>query len=112
MFLVGDVEEGLATWWASWYGRGGGAISPASGERLRPGIRPDGARIGTCRSARASPSTNTRNGRAVDVRINDRGPFGHRDRIIDLSEAAAERLGIIDAGVAPITLQVVRLGKR
>ena len=42
---------------------------------------------------------NLDNGRAVVVRINDRGPFA-KDRIIDLSRAAAEELGMIDAGVA------------
>jgi rare lipoprotein A len=41
------------------------------------------------------------------VRINDRGPFGKRSRIIDLSEAAARKLGIIDAGVAPVTIEVL-----
>ena len=44
---------------------------------------------------------NLDNGRAVVVRINDRGPFA-KDRIIDLSRAAAEELGMIDAGVAVV----------
>jgi rare lipoprotein A len=44
----------------------------------------------------------------VEVRINDRGPYGHRDRIIDLSEAAARRLGMIYAGVVPVTIEVLR----
>jgi rare lipoprotein A (peptidoglycan hydrolase) len=52
--------------------------------------------------------TNTRNGRSVEVRINDRGPYGNRGRIIDLSEAAARRLDMIDAGVVPVTVEVVR----
>jgi rare lipoprotein A len=51
--------------------------------------------------------TATRSGRSVVVRINDRGPFGDRSRIIDLSEAAARQLGIIDAGVAPVTIEVL-----
>jgi rare lipoprotein A len=51
--------------------------------------------------------TNTRNGRSVEVRINDRGPYG-RGRIIDVSEAAAQRLGMIDAGVVPVIVEVVR----
>lgn len=52
--------------------------------------------------------TNLRNGRSVVVRINDRGPYGNRGRIIDLSEAAARRLDMIDAGVVPVTVEVLR----
>jgi len=50
--------------------------------------------------------TNQRNGRSVIVRINDRGPYSH-SRIIDLSEAAARELQMIDAGVVPVTLEVL-----
>ncbi len=46
-------------------------------------------------------------GRSVDVRINDRGPFV-RDRIIDLSYAAAKRLGIVGPGTGRV--RVVALG--
>ena len=46
---------------------------------------------------------NSRNGRAVVVRINDRGPFV-RGRVIDLSRAAARAIGI--SGVAPVSLTV------
>jgi rare lipoprotein A len=49
----------------------------------------------------------TANGRAVTVRINDRGPYGGHGRIIDVSEAAARELHMIDAGVVPVTLTVV-----
>lgn len=51
--------------------------------------------------------TNTRNGRSVEVRINDRGPYGGHGRIIDLSEAAARRLDMIDAGVVPVVVEVL-----
>ena len=46
---------------------------------------------------------NPANGREVVVRINDRGPF-HRERIIDLSYAAALKLGVL-RGVAPVEVQ-------
>jgi rare lipoprotein A len=47
--------------------------------------------------------------RAVDVRINDRGPFvRERERIIDLSYAAARELGVVGPGTAPV--EVVALG--
>jgi rare lipoprotein A len=45
-------------------------------------------------------------GRTVVVRINDRGPFVE-GRIIDLSTAAAEVLGIIERGVAMVEIEVV-----
>ena len=45
-------------------------------------------------------------GGSVVVRINDRGPFV-KSRIIDLSHAAAARLGITGDGVAPVTLELV-----
>ncbi|MFO0678849.1 MAG: septal ring lytic transglycosylase RlpA family protein [Polyangiaceae bacterium] len=47
-------------------------------------------------------------GRAVRVRINDRGPHGDRRKIIDLSRAAAEALDIIAAGTVRVELRVVR----
>ncbi|BBF94273.1 septal ring lytic transglycosylase RlpA family protein [Blastochloris tepida] len=50
--------------------------------------------------------TNHRNGNSVRVRINDRGPYV-RGRVIDLSRAAAQRIGMISAGLAPVTVQVV-----
>ena len=49
---------------------------------------------------------NLDNGRAVVVRINDRGPFA-KDRIIDLSKAAAERFGMIADGVANVRVTPV-----
>ena len=52
--------------------------------------------------------TNTRNGKSVVVRINDRGPYGKdRRRIIDLSEAAAKILDYIDAGWTTVTIEVL-----
>jgi len=50
---------------------------------------------------------NLENGKSVVVRINDRGPFV-RGRIIDLSYAAAKRLGLVGPGTAPV--EIVALG--
>ncbi len=47
--------------------------------------------------------SNPANGRRVVVRINDRGPF-HDGRIVDLSYAAAWKLGVL-GGVAPVELE-------
>ena len=51
--------------------------------------------------------TNVRNGRSVTVRVNDRGPFVG-GRIIDVTSAAAEALGMVNAGIAKVALDVVR----
>jgi rare lipoprotein A len=51
--------------------------------------------------------TNVTNGRSVVVRINDRGPFVP-GRVVDLSEAAAENLGMVERGVVKVKLDVVQ----
>ncbi|SMB92539.1 RlpA-like double-psi beta-barrel domain-containing protein [Deinococcus hopiensis] len=48
-----------------------------------------------------------RSGHSVDVLINDRGPYGSRTRVIDLSRTAASRLGILSAGRAAVTVRVL-----
>jgi rare lipoprotein A len=50
--------------------------------------------------------TNLDNSRTVVVRVNDRGPF-HDGRIIDLSYAAAQRLGFVDQGTAPVEVEII-----
>jgi rare lipoprotein A len=54
--------------------------------------------------------TNLDNEKSVIVRINDRGPFVE-DRIIDLSRAAADAIGLTALGVARVKLDVVHLEK-
>jgi len=96
------VQEGLATWY-------GGELhgSPtASGERFNKNAMTAAHR--TLPLQTRVRVTNKRNGKSVVVRINDRGPFGNKKRIIDLSEAAARVIGIIDAGVAPVRIEVIR----
>jgi len=51
--------------------------------------------------------TNVRNGRSVKVVVNDRGPHV-KGRIVDVSKRAARKLGLLDAGVVPVQLKVVR----
>jgi rare lipoprotein A len=53
--------------------------------------------------------TNNNNGRKAIVKVNDRGPF-HDGRIIDLSYAAATKLGVAATGTAPVTIRVVAPG--
>ncbi len=87
---------------ASWYGQRHHGRRTASGERfdqhaLTAAHRslPFGSRVKV---------THLRSQRSVVVRINDRGPYG-RGRIIDLSRAAAERLGMLRSGVAPVRVE-------
>lgn len=49
--------------------------------------------------------TNKRNGRSVIVTVNDRGPH-RKGRIIDLSPAAAQQLGMKNAGLAPVEIHL------
>jgi rare lipoprotein A len=89
---------------ASWYGYDGSGSKTASGERYYP--------EGLTAAHRSLPLgtkirvTNTRNGRSVVVRINDRGPY-IRGRILDVSAGAARILGMIGSGIAPINLEVL-----
>ncbi len=50
--------------------------------------------------------TNLSNGKSVNVRVNDRGPF-HSERILDLSWAAAVRLGVVEQGTARVRVTVI-----
>ncbi|WP_105900951.1 septal ring lytic transglycosylase RlpA family protein [Vibrio gangliei] len=54
--------------------------------------------------------TNTANGKTAIVRINDRGPF-HDGRIIDLSYAAAYKLGVYQHGTAPVKIDYITVSK-
>lgn len=54
--------------------------------------------------------TRSEGGASVYVRVTDRGPFGPRGRIVDLSRAAAEQLGMMRAGVVKVKVEVVEYG--
>ena len=54
--------------------------------------------------------TNLYNDRSVIVKINDRGPYAD-NRLIDLSYAAAEKLGMLKSGVVPVLVEVLRSEK-
>ncbi|NJB86923.1 rare lipoprotein A [Lewinella marina] len=53
--------------------------------------------------------TNVSSGRSVEVRVNDCGPH-HPERIVDLSRAAARKIGLLRAGTAQVEVRVVSLG--
>jgi rare lipoprotein A len=89
---------------ASWYGPGFHGKKTASGEiydQTKLTAAHKTLPLGT--KARV---TNLENGNAVEVEINDRGPFV-KGRIIDLSRAAAGILGLVEDGVAPVKVEVI-----
>ena len=94
------IEQGLA----SWYGPPHDGRTAASGEVFDSRELTAAHRtlpFGTSVRVRRLDSE-----RSVVVRINDRGPWVP-SRIIDLSQAAANRLGLEEPGVAPVSLEVV-----
>jgi rare lipoprotein A len=90
---------------ASWYGARLAGHRTASGERFDPSRMTAAHRTLPLGTWVEVTSLATR--RRVRVRINDRGPFGHEERIIDLSRAAADKLAIRKAGVARVEVRVV-----
>jgi rare lipoprotein A len=96
----GEVELGKA----SWYGPRFHGRKTASGERFdRHAMTAAHKRLRFGTRVRV---TNLGNGQSVIVRINDRGPYA-RGRIIDLAEAAARRIGMIEAGVIKVELEIL-----
>jgi len=100
----GYRETGIA----SWYGPGFHGKTTSNGERYNQNamtaahkLLPFGTRLHV---------TNLNNGRTVEVRINDRGPFVG-SRIIDLSKAAAQKLNMIGSGTAKVRLVALEDGK-
>ena len=83
---------------ASWYAL---YSQTASGEQMNPAELTAAHR--TLPFGTKLKITNQRNGKSVIVRINDRGPF-IKGRVIDLSKAAANRLGFISAGITNICM--------
>jgi rare lipoprotein A len=99
---TGSAETGSAeTGRASWYDL---TTKTASGETM------DATRLTAAHNTLPLGSharvRNLDNGRAVVVRINDRGPFA-KNRIIDLSKAAAQALGMVEDGVARVEVTPV-----
>ena len=97
----GFKQEGVA----SWYGKEFEGKPTASGEIFNPDLytaaHPN-LPFGTILMV-----TNKQNMSQVTVRVNDRGPFV-ASRIIDLSRAAAEVLGMINTGTAPVIIEQMR----
>lgn len=91
---------------ASWYG------AKFSGHKTSNGELYDLYQPSAAHKTLPIPSyarvTNLDNGKSIVVRVNDRGPF-HSDRIIDLSYAAAVKLGYMEQGTAQVEVEVMEV---
>jgi rare lipoprotein A (peptidoglycan hydrolase) len=98
----GDTQSGMASWYGSEQGR-----YTASGERFNPHA--------LTAAHRHLPFdtiirvTNNLNGRSVELRINDRGPWIH-GRLLDVTDAAADVLDMKRLGTVPVTIEILKLG--
>lgn len=94
---VGTTQTGLASYyWQPQRVASGGWFNPRAMTAAHKTL-PFGTRVRV---------TNKRNGKSVEVTINDRGPYVG-GRIIDLSAAAAGAIGMKKAGVVPVVVEVV-----
>src|SRR5690606_20333263 len=92
------VERGVASWYGTkFHGRATSTLEPYDMYAFTAAHK-------TLPLPTYASVTNLENGRSVVVRINDRGPFAH-DRLIDLSYAAAVRLGVHVKGTALVEVR-------
>lgn len=91
--------------YATWYGAALAGHRTANGERFDPEQMTAAHRTLPFNTWVEVRRVET--GQSVRVRITDRGPFGHPERIIDLSRAAARELGIMKLGTARVEIRVV-----
>ncbi len=97
---VGFVQEGVA----SWYGKDFHGKKTSNGEVYDMYAMTAAHKtlpLGVFVKVR-----NKANGKEIVVRVNDRGPFV-KDRIIDLSYAAAKELGVVGPGTAPVRIEAL-----
>jgi rare lipoprotein A len=98
------LDHAVETVEASYYGEEFAGRPTASGEIFDPSLLTAAHRtlpLGTLVRV-----TDAASGNSVIVRINDRGPF-HGERAIDLSEAAARRIGLAEKGVGNVSLDLL-----
>lgn len=101
---AGDSRSPLGDGMASYYGAELAGNRTASGERFDPAGFTAAHR--TLAFHRRVAVTNLANGKEVIVRINDRGPWS-KERIIDISHAAARQIGMDRSGTAKVRLELL-----
>lgn len=102
--LIKDESSYKERGYASWYGQKFNGYKTSNGEIY------DMYAMTAAHKTLPIPSyvrvTNVTNGKTVVVRVNDRGPF-HEGRVIDLSYAAAQRIGIHKHGTGLVDVEIV-----
>ena len=101
---VGETQTGLA----AYYSRRLQGGRTASGERFNNGALTTAHQ--TLPFGTRARVTNLRNNKSVVLRVNDRGPT-QPNRVIDVSRAAAERLGFVRAGLTEVKIEVIGVPK-
>ena len=99
---TGEVMKGKAVYYSSAYqGKKTASGEPYDEDKLTAAHRtlPFGTRVKV---------TNLASGKSVVVEVNDRGPFGDKARIIDLSLEAAKAIGMVEAGVVDVTVEILK----
>jgi rare lipoprotein A (peptidoglycan hydrolase) len=95
---------------ASYYGRAFAGRKTASGETFEPARFTAAHRTLPFGTVLRVTRVGTKS--VVYVRVNDRGPFGKKRRILDLSEAAAGELDMLRDGVCEVRIEVLERGKK
>lgn len=93
---------------ASWYGEEFAGRTTANGEIFDPLLLTAAHR--TLPFGTIADVVNPKTGQKVRVRVNDRGPY-IGNRIIDLSYAAAQQIGLIEPGIGEVEINIVQVGK-
>jgi rare lipoprotein A len=102
-----DQTEVIQTGVASWYGPGFHGRLTSSRDRFSQDSLTAAHR--TLPFNTILKVVNTETNESVEVRINDRGPYA-QNRVIDLSKAAADEIGMLDHGVAEVDLILIEAG--
>jgi len=102
-----NLSDYYQTGLASWYGREFNGKPTASGERFD--MNDSTAAHKSLPFGSIVEVTNLDNGKTTRVKINDRGPFKGA-RIIDLSHYAAKQIGLVEAGVGMVGINIIRRG--
>lgn len=102
--MIPDVMRGIA----SWYGEEFAGRTTANGEIFDPLALTAAHR--TLPFGTVLEVLNRTTNQAVVVRINDRGPYVGK-RVLDLSYAAAQQIGLIEPGSGEVEMKVVKIGK-
>jgi rare lipoprotein A len=99
--MSAPYQVGIATWYGQYFA----GKKTANGERFDPRAMTAAHRtlpFGTWVEVRRIST-----GATVRVRVNDRGPWGHAKRVIDLSQGAAEMIGFHEVGMVKVEIRVV-----